>query len=151
MKKLATLKHSIVGALLLFVITQTGCQKEEEILNEVSPSSSNTALDRFNPGSYDSQVAQSWYALELKLISETPGHSPPVAGRELGYTGIALYESILVGGTVNNHSLSGQLAGLNNIPQRENGKQYVAPLVANAALSRIIANLFGNASAANMA
>ena len=36
-------------------------------------------------------VATQWFRLELKLIMETPGFSPPVASRALAYSGVGLY------------------------------------------------------------
>jgi hypothetical protein len=47
--------------------------------------------------------------------------------------------------------LVGQLNGLNRVPQCVYGNSYFAPATANAALARIIKNLFQNASADNLA
>ncbi len=63
--------------------------------------------------------------------------------------GVALYES-LMGEMPNHHSLAGQLNGLTSIPPRMNGNSYIAPITANAALARIIKDLFQNASAENL-
>jgi hypothetical protein len=98
---------------------------------------------------FDSYVAQSWYRLMMKLISETPGHTPPVAARSFGYTGVTLYEA-LIGEMPNHHSLARQLNGLNSIPQRVYGNSYLAPVTANAALARIVKDLFQNTSVANL-
>jgi len=149
MKQLITPIRGVIALIFVLALVLNGCRKEEDLIDSVEPVATNSQQDRHNPQSYNSQVAQSWYALELKLIQQSAGHVPPVAARELGYTGIALYESLLVGGTVNNHSLVGQLNGLSSLPVRENGKQYAAPLVANAALARIIKSLFGNMSPVN--
>ncbi len=147
MKKLY-IQQKVLISFVIFSVLLTGCQKDEELLE--NPTSVSTSANRFNPGSYDSEILQSWYKMELKLIQETPGHTPPVAARELGYTGIALYEALLVGGTVNNHSLAGQLNGLQALPLRENGKKYAAPEVANAVMARIVKHLFGNISSSNL-
>jgi hypothetical protein len=42
---------------------------------------------------FDATVPTAWFDLQLKLVKETPGFTPPVAGRVFGYTGVALYES----------------------------------------------------------
>jgi hypothetical protein len=114
--------------------------KKGQSVNELSPG---------NDGHESPDVVLGWYNLMMKLIIETPGHTPPVAARSFGYTGVALYES-LIGKDPGYHSLAGQLNGLNSIPQRQYGNSYIAPLTANAALARIIKHLFQNASPANM-
>jgi hypothetical protein len=86
----------------------------------------------------------------MKLIVETPGHTPPIAARSFGYTGVTLYEA-LIGEMHNHHSLVGQLNGLRQVPQRAYGNSYSAPVTANAGLARIIKYLFLNASADNLA
>ncbi len=48
------------------------------------------------------------------------------------------------------HSLIGQLNGLASLPKRVYGNSYLPALTANAALARIIKDMFPNASAANM-
>lgn len=140
----------------LFIFIGIGCRK----LDEKMPVPNTTALSRNSEsqsineensiGRFDSYIAQSWYSLLLKMVIETPGHTPPIAARSFGYTGIALYEA-LVGEMKDNHSLVGQLNGLTMIPQRKYGNSYLAPVTANAALARIIKDLFGNASTANLA
>ena len=142
----------------LFILITTACSNEELLVPESAPGfspeeknsqtlSSQRKLQ--NDGErVDCYVVQSWYQLMLKLIKETPGHTPPIAARSIGYTGVALYES-LVGEMPHHHSLTGQLNGLTSIPRRVYGNSYSAPLTANAALARIIKVLFQNASLAN--
>src|SRR4030095_2137135 len=140
------------GSLIILI---AGCRKEKTLLyHHQSPLSANalpTVATKEGNGllRFDSYVAQSWYNLMLKLIKETPGHTPPIAARSFGYTGVTLYESLL-GDMPQHHSLSGQLQGLTSVPERKYGNAYSAPLIGNAALARIIRNLFQNASAANM-
>jgi len=98
---------------------------------------------------HDSYAALSWYNLMLKLIKETSGHTPPIVARNLGYTGVTLYES-LVAGMPQHNSLAGQLQELRYIPKRKYGVAYSATIISNAALARIIRHLFANASPANM-
>ncbi|MEP7230339.1 MAG: vanadium-dependent haloperoxidase [Ginsengibacter sp.] len=121
----------------LVMIIGTGCHKQDAII----PGNK-------HPHAEDSYVIQTWYGLMMKLLTETPGHVPPVAARDFGYTGVALYES-LVGDIPGYHSLAGQLSGLTSLPQRGNGQYYNATLTANAALAEIIRNLFQNASVEN--
>ena len=134
----------------LFILIEVGCRKSKEDIQSpnITALSQNTTSQNINER-FDSYTAQSWYSLLLKLVIETPGHTPPIAARSFGYTGIALYES-LVGEMKDNHSLVGQLNGLTMMPRHQYGNSYVAPISANAALARIIKDLFKNASAANL-
>ena len=132
------------------IIVGTGCRKHDEIIPLQNTSAhSSEAKTENDAGRFDSYVAQSWYSLMMKLIVETPGHTPPIAARSFAYTGVTLYEA-LVGEMSNHYSLVGQLNGLTSIPQRVYGNSYLAPVTANAALARIIKDLFQNASAANL-
>jgi len=144
MQKVFTKFISLTGALILI---GTGCRKSDQI---ISPRNTPLAFESENAGiKPDSYIVQSWYNLMLKLIIETPGHTPPVAARSFGYAGVALYES-LAGEMPHHRSLVNQLNGLTNIPQRAYGNSYIAEITANAALAKIIKALFQNASAANM-
>lgn len=134
----------------IFAIIQTGCQKEtaDELPGILE---NNSAIgEKGSANSYTADVAITWYNLELKLIKESAGHTPPIAARNLGYTGIALYES-LVGGILKSHSLVGQLNGLSSLPARVAGEKYAPPICANAAMANVIRSLYANASAANLA
>ncbi|MEJ7680869.1 MAG: vanadium-dependent haloperoxidase [Segetibacter sp.] len=125
----------------LSMLIGIGCRKQDEFFHPENPHHGSEKIDSY--------VAQSWYNLMLQLIVETPGHTPPITARSFGYTGVTLYE-VLVGERPQHHSLVGQLNGLNSIPQRVHGNSYIAPITANAALARIIKDLFQNASAVNM-
>ena len=46
---------------------------------------------------YDHSVATAWFDQILELIRQTPGFSPPVAARALGYAGVTLYEAVAPG------------------------------------------------------
>lgn len=146
-------KKTIPVACLLIVFI-TGCRKDEQFFDENKSPSPGTvfpsaaAQEQNGLLKFDSYVAQSWYNLMLRLIKETPGHTPPIAARSFGYAGVTLYESLL-GGMPQHHSLTGQLQGFTSVPQRKYGNAYAAPLVANAALARIIKSLFLNASVGN--
>ena len=137
------------AGLLIFFLS--GCRKEEQLFDENKSASFPSVAAQEPTGllKFDSYVAQAWYNLMLRLIKETPGHTPPIAARSFGYTGVALYESLL-GGMPQHYSLTGQLQGFGSVPQRKYGNAYSAQVLVNAALARIIKNFFLNASAGNM-
>jgi len=99
---------------------------------------------------YGAEVATSWFDLQLMLIKETPGFTPPVASRALGYSGVALYESI-VAGMPEHNSLVGQVNALTALPQAEAGQGYHWPAVANSAMATILRLLFPTATPENLA
>ena len=99
---------------------------------------------------YSGDVATKWAALQLVLTKNTPGFSPPVAARALGYAGIAMYEAT-VPGSGTQKSLVGQLQGLSSLPVPETGKTYNWALSANAAQAAILRTLYPTTSAANKA
>ncbi len=134
----------------LLILVATGCRKEEELIPQQDPALVQEGMFKRNDaGRFDSYIAQSWYSLALKLVEETPGHTPPIAARSFGYMGITLYET-LVGEMDHRHSLAGQLNGLHAMPHRRYGNPYKPAISANAALAKITRSLFPNASAANM-
>jgi len=99
---------------------------------------------------YNHEVATAWFNLQLRLVKETPGFSPPVASRAFGYTGVALYEAV-VAGMSDYQSLVGQLNELAEMPQPETDLEYHLPTVANSALATITRQLFPTASDDNQA
>lgn len=99
---------------------------------------------------YPAEVAIAWLDLQLELVQQTPGFSPPVASRAFGYTGVTLYESI-VPGMPDYQSLAGQLNELTELPQPVEGITYHWPTVANSALATITRHLFPTASDDNQA
>lgn len=100
--------------------------------------------------SYSAAVATDWFGLNLQLIQQTPGFSPPVAARALGYLGLALYESV-VPGMPQHRSLSGQLNELESLPWTQPDEPLHWPTVANAALAAMTRMMFPTASAENKA
>jgi hypothetical protein len=99
---------------------------------------------------YSSGVVYDWMALDLQLIQLTPGFSPPVAARALGYVGLALYESV-VPGMPGYQSLAGQLNDLSSLPWAQPDEPLHWPTVANAAMATMTRMMFGNASPENKA
>jgi hypothetical protein len=94
------------------------------------------------------RVANSWYDLQLRLVKETPGFSPPVAARAFGYTGIALYEAVRPG-LPGYQSLTGQLNKFDYVPQATPKVEYHWPAVANSALATITRRLYPTATDTN--
>jgi hypothetical protein len=101
------------------------------------------------PGTFDADVATQWFDLALVLVRTTPGFSPPVASRALGYAGISLYESLQAGDPTR-ASLAGQLADLTMLPAPAGGLEYHWPSSANAAMARILRHLFASTSPQNL-
>ncbi|MGL4650982.1 MAG: hypothetical protein ACRC1H_16355, partial [Caldilineaceae bacterium] len=86
-------------------------------------------------------VAMEWFKLMVQLARRTPGYTPPVAARTIGYAGITLYES-LVAGMPGYQSLSGQLNGMPAMPAPPTGAQMEWSAVANGALAQLARLMF---------
>jgi hypothetical protein len=99
---------------------------------------------------FSSSVATEWFSLALQLVQQTPGFSPPVASRALGYLSLALYESI-VPGMPGYTSLAGQLNELNSLPWAQPDEPLHWPTVANASMATMTRMMFSNATAENKA
>ena len=99
---------------------------------------------------YSANVAIEWFQLALLLAQQTPGFSPPVAARALGYMGLTLYEST-VPGMPENISLAGQLNELISLPQAQPDEPLHWPTVANASLATMTRMMFASATAENKA
>jgi hypothetical protein len=97
---------------------------------------------------YSGAVATEWFQLALQIAQQTPGFSPPVTARALGYMGLALYESV-VPGMPGHASLAGQLNELSSLPWAQPDEPLHWPTVANAALATTVRMQFSNASAEN--
>jgi hypothetical protein len=98
---------------------------------------------------YSSEVVYKWIDMQLRLMQIS---SPFIGGlpvsRVFGYTGIALYESV-VPGMPAYQSLSGQLNQFPDMPNTQAGFAYHWPSNANAAIAAMTRNLFPTASAAS--
>ena len=142
--RLISVRSTSVGFSLVLLVLVQACQVNPEQVNgPVVPVGKTADL-------YTADVASNWAALQLRLTKETPGFSPPVASRALGYAGLALYESV-VPGIREGRSLAGQLQGLAVLPQPELGQTYNWALSANAAQAAILRNLYPTTSDANKA
>ena len=151
MEKLTGKSENLLFISLLLAVILAGCRKEIEPAPDAEIPAQSLAVEfGTNTNFFDSYVAVTWYNLMNRLIIATPGHTPPIVARELCYTGIALYESA-VGGSFFFPTMAGQLNGLNGLPKRERFRIYSSTISANAAMARIIKQLFGNASPADVA
>ena len=99
---------------------------------------------------YNATVATAWFDLILNLVRDTPGFTPPVASRAIGYAGVTLYEAV-VPGMPEYQSLAGKLNQLTPLPSPNAGEEYHWPSVANSALARIARSLFAHAPAESLA
>ncbi|GAA4034470.1 hypothetical protein GCM10022409_18570 [Hymenobacter glaciei] len=125
------------AALLATALLATSCSQDVELAAPASPATS----------TYSADAATKWADMELRLIKNGTGFSPPVAARALGYAGVALYGAVQPG-IAGSQSLAGQLTGLNTLPQPEAGQFYNWAVAANTAQALMAKSLFGNASAA---
>jgi len=77
MKKIFKKLFPLAG---LMVIIGIGCRKQDQIVINPNALSNSSEADAQNEANrFDSYVAQTWYNLMMKLIIETPGHTPPIA------------------------------------------------------------------------
>lgn len=142
MKKIYKNILSAILIMFTFIIHFQGCSNDE--ITNSNPTSGNLTK------SYTSQVALDWYNLQMKLIKQTSGITPPVSSRAFGYTGITLYESV-VPGMPEYKSLSGQLNGMPSMPEINSSESYHWPTSANAALAYITRKMYFNATSQNLA
>jgi hypothetical protein len=103
------------------------------------------ATSRF-PGAeqVDAEVPAAWFELALELVRVTPGYSPPVAARALGYAGVTLYEAVVPG-------MEGYRSLRGGMPAAGRNSAYDWAAVANAALASILRSLFPTAPAGQLA
>jgi hypothetical protein len=132
------MKIQFLGMALAFTALISSCSKKEPI-PYINPSK--------DASSYDNKVPTQWMDLELRLIRTTSGFTPPVAARALGYTGLALYETVAPGTDLRS---AGQALNYSyTLPFIDKTKEYNWALAANAAMKEIMISLFDNTSSAN--
>ena len=126
------------------------CRKDDETIITSEPTVAAHEDQAKVKDKESSAILKPWYDLLNNLIKSTPSHTPPISARDIAYTSIALYEAT-TGGVNGYKSLEKQIQGLNSLPDRLKHKDYIGPVAANAALARIIPQLFANATPANLA
>lgn len=94
--------------------------------------------------SYDNDVALTWNTVLLDLERFTPGYRPPVSARNIGYIGVAAYESVVNGMTDEYRSIASVYPGL-TVPQIDPSQEYHWPTVLNASYARIMSMFFPTA------
>ncbi len=146
MRNIRSIKQVLTRtAALLLVVILTAAQ-----LPNLEPQRSAAEPDNRLAAANSSDIARSWFSLELQLVTHTWGFSPPVASRAFGYTGVTLYEAV-VSGMPGYRSLSHQLNELGDLPEPEPGLEYHWPTAANSALATITRLLFPTTHSANKA
>jgi hypothetical protein len=96
----------------------------------------------------DCEIASRWADLTLHITRCTPANSPTYASRCLGYIGLTMYEAV-VPGFREYLSLSGQLNGLDSMPQPKDGKACDWRLSMNAAQAFILKELYQQTADSN--
>jgi hypothetical protein len=130
------MKKQILYLTASCIVFAAGCSRD----------SNDTTTNSTAKHSHD--VATAWMDLELKLVKTTPGFSPPVAARALGYTGLTLYETV-VPGMPQNKSAAEAYNYSYTIDVPGNVEDYNWAIAANAAMKHIVHELFANTTAAN--
>lgn len=92
---------------------------------------------------YSADVLHAHFNQQLEMIKVTPGFTPPVASRALGYSGLAAYESV-VHGLPGRVSLAGILPQLDELPLPSGGAYHWGE-VANHALYAMALAFYSNA------
>ncbi len=127
------MKRFLTLFLLSAVLFQVSCTKDDDL-----------SMGGDHPKLIDGKLAQQWFKLECTIVKETPGMFPPQAARAFGYTGLALYETV-VQGWPEAKSLAGQISGLNaGMLPLANTDQYSYDwgIASNAALADIMRKMF---------
>jgi hypothetical protein len=88
-------------------------------------------------------AATLWFRELGELVAATPGFSPPVASRALGYAGVALHETV-VAGVPGGRRLAGRIVGLDAVPPPRGGPHHWGA-AANAALATVARALWPTA------
>ncbi len=96
------------------------------------------------PDAGGADVLAAWAELQLDMMRETPGFSPPVAARAMAYTGVASWEA-LVPAWPDRSSLVGRLNGLTAMPRP--AAPYLGEVAANHALASVLRGLYPTAFA----
>ena len=80
------------------------------------------------PAAVDAAVATAWSDLLLELVRSSPGFTPPVASRAMGYLGVTLWEAVAPG-IPGAQSLAGRLNEMPQMPRTVDGAGYDLSLI----------------------
>lgn len=138
----------MVGALLL-----SSCKKEiqnETVSKVLSRGMDDKTGHLKQTKTFSSEVVVSWINMQLTMLRLPlpAGTGAQACDRAQAYSGIALYEAVMPGMPAY-QSLSGQLAGLPEMPSTQPGRAYHWAAVANATLAEMCRRLFPSTAAAN--
>jgi hypothetical protein len=131
-------------ASVAFIGFLAACSKTDDVVSVSQSADANQ---------YSAAVPQQWFQIQLSLVKQTSpslGFSPPVASRAFGYTGVALYETI-VNGLPNYKSIASQLNISVVLPKPNEGVRYNWNAAANACMAQMTKYLFEKATAQNIA
>ncbi len=134
------LSQSAIGLSLLLILAS--CQDKSQLVDP-DPVSVSRHLD-----DYDVKFAYKWADFTLKLVKGTPGFSPPVASRAIGYAGLTMYESAVFGSNTY-QTLAGQVNNLKKLSKAETDQKYNWAICLNSAEHQILKELFVTTSVAN--
>ena len=142
------MKKKISLRLALFLIVFiSACQKTDWV-PDIKHGDDNDSKSLSHTKQYPAKVAFDWINLQQSLSKTTPGFGPGTTGRAFGYSGLALYESVLPGMPSYQSYLSKVTGQVYAIDKK---KDYYWPASANAAMAEIMRNLFAATSAPNKA
>lgn len=135
----------------LFILTvQLGCKKDTPLISPQTPGNEFSKLGNDDVNGQNLFIATTWIDLILKVDKTTTGWNGVDLSRALGYTGIAMYQSLLPS-MPGHSSLVGQLNELTSLPEPNTSLTYSWPVACNTAIAQMVRSLFANTSAANFA
>ena len=147
---------SIIAATFIMTLFISSCQKgidrpyQPKSEERTAANNSNAYGHLKQTKEYSSEVVTKWMNMQLRVIRTTAGMPPATNSRLFGYSGVALYESV-VPGMPAYQTLFRQLTNMPAMPATENGKAYHWAASANAALASISKQSFPTTSSANKA
>ena len=127
----------ILLALLTVPVLMTSCGKAKEV--EPQPVTIN----------HSANLITDWIGMQLQVIRNTSGVTHVAYSRHFAYTGVALYEALVLGDK-RYQSVASQLNGLTDLPVPPAGKPIFWPAAANATIAEML-RYFYPAKAANLA
>jgi hypothetical protein len=117
------LRTAVLAAAASFM----GCASEQAPTERDPAARKATAIASPNTSTFPAHYARQWMAALANCVRGDT-ISPPVAARTYAYGAVTLYESV-VHGMPGHLSLSGQLNGLNGLPEPDPGLEYDWPTV----------------------
>lgn len=118
-------KWPLILAFLCTAMLFNACKSDDEI---------SAPTDKLlKPHELSGEVVEDWYSMFLEVSRYASGYRPPITSRNLGYIGLAGYETIAQV-TPGQQSLEGHFANL-TIPKYKNFEEYYWPAAVNSAYS----------------